>query len=208
MRSARLLQASALLLVISMVTGCDRFGAVRHAAVADGAPDAQELQKISYMSADDSGPHSRKLYTHFEEAKSCGDFELAMRWNRPPNVAGGMFHKKMIFLGSGIPAALPKNSEVFIKAKIVKGQSLSSGSAGWLLRMQDGTLVQAIEMESFLDKQTQTAQDGKWIALVAPYTPHRAFCGTGVYQGLAGQDPASKATIPLISLLYAMDRDS
>jgi hypothetical protein len=169
----------------------------------------QELQKISYMSSSDSPAKSRKLFSHYEEARTCGDFELAMRWNRPPNVAGGVFNRKIVYLTSGVPNNLAKDSEVFIIGTIEQGKSLGSGTQGWLLRMRDGTVVQAIEMQNFLEKEEQAAQDGKPVALEKPNKPGRAFCGQGVYQGMMGKDPDhADKPIPLVSILFAMDRDS
>src|SRR5690242_10539911 len=75
-----------ILLVVSGVTGCDKLGLGDAAVVDDGAPSEGQLQKISYMSSDNTGPNGRKLYHHLEEAKTCGDLELAIRWNRPPNL--------------------------------------------------------------------------------------------------------------------------
>lgn len=200
------LKVGAIIVLANMAAGCDRLGVGHQAAEPDGAPSEQELQKISYMSSADSGPKGRRLFDHVEEAKTCGDFELAMRWNRPPNVEGGMFHKKIAYLAGGIPADLPKDSEVFVTAKIEKGQTLTEGGVAWYLRMPDGTLLQAIEMAGFLEKQDQAAQERKPVALVKPYTPGRIFCGQGVYQGAVGKDPGADRRIPLISVLYAMDR--
>jgi hypothetical protein len=197
------------LVLASLTCGCDQAGLGNKAPEPDGAPAEQELQKISYMSS--SGPQTkgRKLYSHYEEAKTCGDFELALRWNRPPNVAGGVFNKKIVYLTSGIPDDLPKDSEVFITGTIEQGKSLGSGTLGWQLRMRDGTVAQAIEMQNFLEKQEQAAQDGKWVALERPNKPGRAFCGQGVYQGVMGKDPDHpEKPIPLVSILFAMDRDS
>jgi hypothetical protein len=199
-------QLGALLLLAVITPGCDKLGIGTRAPVADEAPTEPELQKISYMSAADTGVNGRKLYTRFEEAKTCGDFELAMRWNRPPGLEGGPFHQKMVYLRAMLPADLPKNSEVFIRATIEEGEALPSGSARWYLRMQDGTLVEAVEDSSFMEKQEQAAQESKQTALVQPNTPHRAFCGHGIYQGVAGKDPAKDDKIPLVSVLYAMDR--
>jgi hypothetical protein len=193
----------------SLICGCDQLGLGNKTPESDGAPAEQELQKISYMSSSDSPAKSRRLYGHYEEARSCGDFELAMRWNRPPNVAGGVFNKKIVYLTSGFPGDLPKDSEVFITGTIEQGKSLGSGTQGWLLRMRDGTVVQAIEMQNFLEKEEQAAQDGKWVALEKPNKPGRAFCGQGVYQGIMGKDPDHPdKPIPLVSILFAMDRES
>jgi hypothetical protein len=197
------------LFLASLTGGCDQLGLGNKAPEPDGAPAEQELQKISYMSS--SGPEAkgRKLYSHYEEARTCGDFELALRWNRPPNVAGGVFNKKIVYLTSGVPDDLPKDSEVFITGTIEQGKSLGSGTLGWRLRMRDGTVVQAIEMQDFLEKQEQAAQDGKWVALERPNKPGRAFCGQGVYQGVMGKDPDHpEKPIPLVSILFAMDRES
>jgi hypothetical protein len=197
------------MVLVSLTCGCDQLGIGNKVPESDGAPSEQELQKISYMSSSDSQSQDRKLYGHYEEAKTCGDFELAMRWNRPPNVAGGVFHKKIVYLTSGMPADLPKDSEVFITGTIQKGTNLGSGALGWHLRMTDGTVVQAVEMQNFLAKQEQAAQDGKSVALQKPNKPGRTLCAQGVYQGSVGKDPDHpQQSIPLISILFAMDRDS
>ncbi|MDB6158787.1 MAG: hypothetical protein JWO04_2493 [Gammaproteobacteria bacterium] len=197
------------LVLASLTCGCDQLGLGNKAPASDGAPPVQELQKISYMSSSDSPAKSRKLYSHYEEARTCGDFELALRWNRPPNVAGGVFNKKIVYLTSGVPNELAKDSEVFIIGTIEQGKSLGSGTQGWLLRMRDGTVVQAIEMQNFLEKEEQAAQDGKRVALEKPNKPGRVFCGQGVYQGIMGKDPDHpEKPIPLVSILFAMDRES
>ncbi|HZO21712.1 MAG TPA: hypothetical protein VFB37_04345 [Steroidobacteraceae bacterium] len=208
MRHRRSLSFSALLLLGALAGGCDRLGIGAHGApVADGAPTEQELQKIRYMSSAPSGPKGRTLYTHFEEAKTCGDFELAMRWNRPPNIESGPFNKKMVYVTASIPADLPKNSEVFIRGKIEQGETLPSGAARWYVTLQDGTRVQAIETADFYEKEEQAPQDGgKASALVEPTRAHRIFCGQGVYEGLIGKDPDGDKKIPLLSMLFAMDR--
>jgi hypothetical protein len=121
-------------------------------------------------------------------------------------VEGGPFRKKMIYLTSSFPADLPKDSEVFIAATIEKGETLSSGSAGWYLKMPDGTRVQALEMANFWEKQEQDSQEGKTVALHEPNKPGRALCAQAVYEGLSGKDPSEDKKIPLISVLYAMDR--
>lgn len=201
------LEVSAVILLAGITAGCDKLGFGSKPAGPDGAPSEQELQKISYMSATESGVKGRRVYGHLEEAKTCGDLELALRWNRPPNVEGGAFFKKMTYLTATVPADLPKDSEVFIRAKIETGDTLSAGGMTWSLRMPDGTRVQAIEMGSFLEKQEQAAQEGKFVAIVKPNKPGRAFCAQGVYQGVAGKHPDEEKKIPLVSVLFAMDRD-
>jgi hypothetical protein len=208
MRIRQWRQVSALVVLAAVTAGCDKLGIDSQGPVADEAPTEQDLAKIQYMSSADSGPNGRKLYTRFEEAKTCGDFELAMRWNRPPGVEGGPFHQKMVYLKSSLPADLPKNTEVFVRATIEEGETLSSGSARWYLRMQDNTLIEAVEDAGFMEKQEQAAQESKQTALVEPNKPHRAFCGHGIYQGVAGKDPTKDEKIPLVSVLYAMDRSS
>jgi hypothetical protein len=194
-------------LMTNLVVGCDKLGMGPEAPIADGAPAEQQLQTISYMSASNSGVKGRKVYDHLEEARTCADFELALRWNRPPNVEGGAFHKKLVYLTAQFPQDLPKQTEVFITARIERGEALSMGGAGWLLRMQDGTRVQAVESADFWEKQEQDAQQGKVVALDKPTKPGRAFCGQGVYQGLAGKSPKQDANTPLIAMLFSMDRD-
>jgi hypothetical protein len=197
-----------MLLMLTCLGGCDRLGLGDPATVADdGAPGEEQLSKISYMSADPTGPNGRKVYSHPEQAKTCGDFELAMRWNRPPNVAGGPFHKKLLYVNDQLPPDLPKNTEVFIRARIERGAMLPSGDAVWLLRMKDGPTVQAVESTNFWEKQQQDSQVGKTVAVVKPTKPGRAFCGHGVYQGEVGKGPDGNGSLPVISMLYSMDRD-
>jgi hypothetical protein len=193
-------------ILLASLGGCDKLGLGNKAPVADGAPDEQALQKISYMSSTDAGVKGRKVCSHVEQAKTCGDFELAMRWNRPPNIESGPFHKKLVYLTETIPADLPKGSEIFITAKIEKGETTPSGSAVWLLRMPDGTAVQAVETADFWEKEAQATQEGKFVAIVNPTTPGRAFCGQAVYQGLVGKE-ADQTKVPVVSALFAMDRD-
>jgi hypothetical protein len=203
------MRMAAAVLLAGLACGCDRFGTGNKVAEPDGAPSDQELQKISYMSSSDMKDQARKRYSHYEEAKTCGDFELAMRWNRPPNVAGGAFHQKMVYLTSAVPGDLPKDSEVFVAGTIEKANNLTSGALGWQVRLRDGTQVLAVETQNFLEKQQQLAQDGKWVALQKPDTAGRAFCGQGVYQGRGAKDPKDpQQQIPLISILFGMDRDS
>lgn len=199
------MRVGALVLLAAATAGCDRLGLDQQGAVPDGAPDEQALQKIAYMSSADSGVKGRKVYTRLEEAKTCADLELAMRWNRPPGVASGPFHQKMVYLTGDVPADLPPKSEIFLRASIEDGQTLPSGAARWFLRMKDGTRVQAIEDAGFYEKQEQASQPGL-AALVEPNKPQRMFCGNGVYQGIAGKDPEQDKKIPLVALLFAMDR--
>ena len=96
---------------------------------------------------------------------------------------------------------------MFLSGRIEKGETLTSGSAGWYLRMKDGTLVQAIETADYWEKEEQQSQEGKLVAIVKPDKPGRALCGQAVYQGVIGKDPGQDRQIPLFSLLFAMDRD-
>jgi hypothetical protein len=201
-----------ILLLASAIAGCDRLGFNQQAVIPD-VPSDQELQRIRYLSVSQQGGPTKegsrtsKQYVHLEQAKTCGDLELAMRWNRPPNVEAGAFHKKMVYLSSVAPADLPKNSEVFIRGKIEKGDMLPSGGAGWYVRIRDGTIVQAIETADYFEQEEQASPDGKGGALVAPNRPRRAFCGNGVYQGMLGKDPDQGKPVPLFAMLFVMDRD-
>jgi hypothetical protein len=210
MRHNLSLNVTVIILVAGMTGACDKIGLGNKAPVPDGAPDQQQLAAISYMSSANSGAKGRKLYSHYEEAKTCGDFELALRWNRPPNVEGGPFQKKMVYLTTGIPADLPKDSEVFITATIERGETMPSGSAGWSLKMQDGSRVQAIETSNFWEKEeqaAQSAQPGGTVAIVKPEKPGRTLCAQGVYEGRAGKAADQEQKIPLVSVMFAMDRD-
>jgi hypothetical protein len=208
MRYTLSLQIGVVVLLAGPMGGCDKLGMGNNLTGPAETPSETALRKISYMTSANTGPQGRKQYDHLEQAKSCADLELAMRWNRPPNVAGGPFSKKLIYLTDTIPADLPKDSEVYLVASIEKGDPLVAGGEAWILKMKDGTLAQAAEMADFIEKQEQQTQGGKLVTLDKPNKPGRAFCGRAAYQGLNGKDPAqAEKKIPLFSMLYAMDRD-
>src|SRR5262245_26055942 len=115
-----------LLLLATLTAGCDKAGTAPPPG-GDGAPDEAQLRKIRYMTADNSGPQGRRLYSHLEQAKTCKDLELAIRWNRPPNIESGPYHKKLQYVTEQLPPDLPKNTEVFIAARIERGQMLPAG---------------------------------------------------------------------------------
>jgi hypothetical protein len=196
-------------LLAAGLAGCDQFGAAKKALGPPEVPSDAELQKISYMTAENSGPKGRKSYTHLWEAKTCSDLETAMRWNRPPNVVGGSFSKMMVYLTDTVPADLPEDSEVFIRGSIEKGDQLVAGGWAWILKMKDGSLVQAAEMQDFITKQDQeTVGNSKALTLDKPSKPGRAFCGQAAFQGVKGKDPNQEdKKIPLFSMLYAIDRE-
>jgi hypothetical protein len=169
-------------------------------------PTPEELKRIHYMS-EAVGPDRRKYFDHLEQARSCRDLDLAMRWNRPSDVRGGPFDKKMIYLTSQFPSGLPKQSEVFIWGTIERGQSLPSGAWGWSVKLRDGSEVQAIEPAEYWEKQEQEQQNrGAAAAIVKPNEPRRKLCGYGIYQGMIGKSLKGDREVPLISVLFAIDR--
>jgi len=194
-----------LVLLTCPLVGCDKLTPSSDSQQSATRPSPQELRKISYMSQVTVGPDGQKVFDRLEQAKSCRDLELAMRWNRPPDVASGPFNTKMVYLSSSVPADLAKQSEVFVSGKIKRGQSLSSGSSGWSLKMKDGSEVQVIEPSDYWEKQEQAQQEGGAAAIVKPYTPGRTFCGRGIYQGRIGKSLDGQ-TVPLVEALFGMDR--
>lgn len=200
------LKSSVAVLVLSLA-GCERLGLGQQAAAPDVPPE-QALQKISYLPSGDSGPNGRKVYDHMEQARDCSDYEVAMRWNRPPNIEGGLFHKKMVYLTGGIPADLPKDSEVFLRGRIERADNLAAGGIVWVLTLPDGSHAQAIEAANFLQKQDEAAQESKTAGLVKPNKAGRMLCGQGVYQGKVGKSPEDgDSKLPLVSMMFSMDRD-
>ncbi|HEY4211918.1 MAG TPA: hypothetical protein VGM84_10595 [Steroidobacteraceae bacterium] len=193
-----------LLALMVGLAGCDQLGS-RTLEDSKEVPSSQELNRIAYMASATTAPSGRKVYTRFEDAKSCGDYETALRWNRPPDVAAGPFHKKMVYLTQSIPADLPDSAEVFLVGKVEKGGTLPSGAGGWLLKMADGSTVQAIESVDFWVKEDQGSEHSTGHPVVKPYVPGRKFCAQGVYQGVKGKDGTQ--SVPLFSLMFAMDRD-
>ena len=129
-----------------------------------------------------------------------------MRWNRPPDVPGGPFNEKMIYLSSGIPASLPKPSEVFIVGVIEHGQLLPSGAWGWSLKMADGSEAQAIEAAEYWQKQEQEQQEGGSANSSKPYARGRKLCAQGIFQGVTGRSLNGTAPVPLVSVVFSLDR--
>ena len=129
-----------------------------------------------------------------------------MRWNRPPDVQGGPFNQRMVYLTAGVPPTLAKQAEVFISGRIKRGESLASGSSGWSLRLADGSEVQAIEPAEYWQKQEQDQQEGRGAAILKPYLSGRMLCGRGIYQGAIGKSLDGGGPVPLVEMLFAIDR--
>jgi hypothetical protein len=193
------------LLPVALLAGCDKLGMGSHPAQSKELPTPKQLKAIAYMSQA-TGPDGRKFYDHLEQAKSCHDLDIAMRWNRPPDVKAGPFDQKMTYLSAGVPASLSKNSEVFVTGMIEAGRSLPSGGSIWSLKLKDGTEIQAMESAEYAEKQEEAQQSGGHATMLHPYTPKRLLCAYGVYQGNIGLALDQHGHVPLISVLFAMDR--
>jgi hypothetical protein len=194
-----------LLLLCGLLAGCDKLDLDRQPQRSKELPTRQQLKTIAYMSQT-KGPGGRRVFDRLGQARSCHDFEIAMRWNRPPDVRGGPFNQKMTYLISNVPANLPKNSEVFLAGVIEQGQTLPSGGSVWAVRMKDGGEVQAVETAGYAVKQEEAQQNGGSATMVHPFTPGRTLCAYGVYQGVTGLSLNRKGRVPLVSVLFAMDR--
>jgi hypothetical protein len=200
-------RVGAVLLFAGLSAGCGQLGTGNSAPQEPEVPSAHDLAQIGYLPTE-TDPNGRKAYKELAKAKSCGDFELAMRWNRPPNIAGGPLGKKMAYLGTASPANLPKDSEVVLTGTIVRGASLVGGDHAWYLRMKDGTVVQVVERADYLQKQEQDTQGDRLGALNQPDKPGRALCGRGFYMGALGTDPENgDKKVPLYSMLFTLDRN-
>lgn len=209
MRSLNLRLAAIGVLLATVLTGCDKLGLDRlgfgHKEQSKQLPSARELKTIRYMSQS-AGPDGRKVFDHLEQAKSCHDLEIAMRWNRPPDIKSGPFNGKMVYLSAAVPASLPKDTEVYVSGEIEQGEAQPSGSSVWALKLKDGSEVQAIESTGYAQKQAEAQQEGGHATMVRPYTHGRVLCAYGIYQGTSGLSLDQKRHVPLISILFAMDR--
>lgn len=168
-------------------------------------PSPQQLKSIRYMTQA-SGPDGRKVFNHLEQARSCHDLEIAMRWDRPPDVRGGPFNDKMVYLSSHMPTDLRKDAEVFVSGVIQQGEPLQTGGSVWALKLKDGSELQAVETAQYADKQEEAQQAGGKPTMIHPFTHGRLLCAYGVYQGDTGLAPGGHRHVPLISVLFAMDR--
>ncbi|MGH8319968.1 MAG: hypothetical protein ACREUL_18685 [Steroidobacteraceae bacterium] len=204
MRNLALRSAVTLLLLATLLAGCDKLGLSGKPQRSKELPTAQQLSEIRYMSQA-PGPDGRRIFNHLEQAKSCHDLEIAMRWNRPPDVKAGPFDQKMVYLTTSVPADLPKDTEVFFAGVIEQGQSLPSGGSAWWLKLKDKSEVEAVETAGFEVKQEEAQQNGGIATILHPFTPGRLLCGHGVYQGNTGSSRQHQHE-PLISVLFAMDR--
>jgi len=205
MRSLIASSAGVALLLVTLLTGCGKLGLGGKAPQSKDLPTPRELKAIRYMSQS-PGPDGRRVYDDLAQAKSCHDLEIAMRWNRPPDVKSGPFNQKMVYVSSGMPAGLPNNGEVFLTGVIKAGRSLPSGGSVWSLKLKDGSEVQAVETAQYAEKQEEAQQGGGHPTMLHPYTPGRLLCVYGVYQGMTGTPLNQKGHVPLVSVLFAMDR--
>lgn len=196
---------ASLLLLATLLAGCAKLGLSGKAPHSAERPTPRQLKAIRYMSQA-AGPDGRRLFNRLAQARSCHDFEIAMRWNRPPDVKGGPFNQKMVYLASGVPAGLSKDSEVVFSGVVERGQALSSGGSVWAVRLKDGSELQAVETASYAEKQEEAQQNGGSATMIHHYTPGRVLCAYGVYQGTIGLSLNQKRQVPLVSVLLAMDR--
>ncbi|HUA23615.1 MAG TPA: hypothetical protein VMA54_05835 [Steroidobacteraceae bacterium] len=199
--------ALAILLAGCSKLGLDKLGLGGRPAQSKELPSPRQLKRIAYMSQSKGGPNGRPIYDHLEQAKSCHDLGIAMRWNRPPDIKGGPFNERMTYISAGVPAGLSKESEVFLTGKIKAGQSMPSGGSVWALTLPDGSEIQAIESPEYTEKQEEAQQQpGAPQSTSHPYTPGRLLCVYGVYQGDIGMALGKPQHVPLVSVLFAMDR--
>jgi hypothetical protein len=211
MRSLILKSVAAALSLTVLLAGCDKLGLDKlglggEPTQSKQLPTARQLQAIAYMSQAKDAPNGRLVYDHLEQAKSCHDLEIAMRWNRPPDVKAGPFSQRMTYVAAGVPTDLPKISEVFLTGVIKAGQTMPSGGSVWSLKLSDGSEVQAIETPEYTEKEEEAQQSGGHATMVHPYTPGRLLCVYGVYQGDIGMALNQPRHVPLVSVLFAMDR--
>lgn len=205
MRALLRRSAGTALLLATCLASCGKLGLGGHSTHSTELPSPQQLKAIRYMSQA-PGPEGRKVFNHLEQARSCRDLEVAMRWDRPPDVKGGPFDEKMVYVSSGVPASLPKNREVFVSGVIRRGRPLPDGGSVWSLKLKDGSEVQAVETPQYTEKQEEAQQGGGKATMLHPYTPGRMLCAYGVYQGNIGLALSGHGHVPLISVLFAMDR--
>ena len=205
MRNLVLRCAGTALVLMALVSGCNKLGLGSHQGPSKQLPTPQQLKGIAYMSQA-PGAQGRQLYDHLEQAKSCHDLEIAMRWNRPPDIKSGPFNQKMTYVASDLPANLSKSAEVFVTGVIKAGQSMASGGSVWSLRLQDGSEVQAVEAPEYTEKQEESQQAGGHATMMHPYTAGRLLCAYGVYQGNIGMALDQHGHVPLVSVIFAMDR--
>lgn len=206
MRNLILRSIGTALLLAALLAGCSKLGLGGQKTQSTELPTARQLKIIAYMSRA-PGADGRPIYDHLEQAKSCRDLEIAMRWDRPPDIKAGPFNEKMTYVSAGIPDGLKKDAEVFLTGVIKAGQTMASGGSVWSLRLKDGSEVQAVEAPQYTAKQEEQQQSGGHATMLHPYTPGRLLCAYGVYQGRIGMalDP-KKGHVPLVSILFAMDR--
>lgn len=194
-------------LLTTLLAGCNKLGLGGQPQQSKQLPTTKQLKAIGYMSMSQAaGPNGRKFYDHLEQAKSCHDLEIAMRWNRPPDVRGGPFNQKMTYVSSAVPASQPRNSEVFVTGVIEAGRALPGGGSIWSLKLKDGSEIQAVESAEYADKQEEAQQGGGHATMIHPFTPKRLLCAYGVYQGNIGLALDGHGHVPLVSILLAMDR--
>ena len=136
MRNLIVRSAGAFLLLAASLSGCGKLGLGGQPPRSAELPTARQLKAIGYMSMSPKpGPDGRRVYDQLDQAKSCHDLEIAMRWNRPPDIEAGPFNEKMVYVSSGMPPGLSKRAEVFVTGVIRAGQTMPSGGSVWSLKL-------------------------------------------------------------------------
>ncbi len=90
-----------------------------------------------------------------EDAKSCSDYEAALRWNNDDMGRWYRAHRdssgpipespKTKYLTDSVPADLLTNDQIVVSGKIVdSGTNSATNAAMWLLQLKDNSLVAAI----------------------------------------------------------------
>jgi len=169
MRSLIAHRAGSALVLAALLAGCSKLGLGNAQPRSADLPSPRQLKSIRYMSQV-PGADGRPVFDRLSQARSCRDLEIAVRWDRPPDVKGGPFDDKMVYVSSRVPADLAKNSEVFVTGVIEQGRALSSGGSVWAVRLKRGGEVQAVETAQFAEKQDEAQQGGGRATMVHPST--------------------------------------
>jgi len=141
------------------------------------APSQGELQSISYMSTDVAG------YSHLNEAKSCGDFKLALRYNHlhypMPTDPAAQKSRAQFLSDAAIEAIQDSDQVIFFEGKIIQYRETEQ-FAIWNIETPGGHPLQVVVLQSvgnYLAEQSHLNPSNPWFKAFAQ--PGRALCGVG-----------------------------
>lgn len=192
--------ANATAVIAATLAGCSQSAAP---VDLNSAPSENDLSPISYMHRDRSNQFDR-----LNEAKSCNDMQLAVRWNhlahRDPNENRPQWHQSIAKFGSGDDlVAVSANQTVFFSGTITQFAENKEVGGIWDFETADGNVLRGVMLKDFVnDVLTEDQRNPKHPYFIKPIMKGRALCG------IATRMSDSVGGPHMFGINIAIDRDT